>query len=211
MADVTIDGTVSSEIARAVKAVASHRTDQATLYAAFIDADFDLYYNKSTDKGATWGTAVKVDTTVNPTTSYYSIWADWWTPGDTGTKIHISWNDGVSIRYRALDTSDDSLGTQVTVFAGTSSVNAIGTLVDICKTVGGNIHIHGTIDAGDERFHYRSTDGGGSFGSLTDGYLATPAGDWMHLYPAANTGDTNDLLGLYLDASANSLGVMLYD
>ncbi|KKM61542.1 hypothetical protein LCGC14_1530650 [marine sediment metagenome] len=84
----------------------------------------DIYYVKTTDSGTTWGSAVQVNSDASSIiVRGLSTWYDQWTPGNSGDIIHIGWSDctegGINakayFRYRRLNTSGDSLGTQRTV------------------------------------------------------------------------------------------------
>ncbi len=86
-------------------------------------------YRKTTDGGATWGARVRVDTQTD--CIGVSVWYDQWTPGDTGTYIHIATIDTTDddLFYNRLDTSNDSLllVTATSTARGTASILAAGT------------------------------------------------------------------------------------
>src|SRR3990167_4143771 len=137
--------------------------------------DDDLWYVKTTDGGETWGTDTQVNTTLNGrSVEIAACWPDWATPGDTGTKIHVAWwhiNPGVNqskrLRYRALDTAGDTLGTDVLITD--EAQLAFEFVVGITKARGGNLLI-GAVIVGDKpgppnahirQYHFfRSVDGG---------------------------------------------------
>jgi hypothetical protein len=93
-----------------------------------------IYYVKTTDGGLTWSAAVKVNPEAgNIICKGASLWFDKWTPGDTGTKIHINWGDQTDQNvffgtayyyYRSLDTATDTLSAAPVLIV--SSVNGGG-------------------------------------------------------------------------------------
>ncbi|USN92147.1 MAG: hypothetical protein H6782_04715 [Candidatus Nomurabacteria bacterium] len=76
-------------------------------------------YKKTTDGGATWGTQVLVDSQTD--CQAIVVWYDQWTPGDTGSYIHIATMDSGDddIWYNRLDVSSDTL------LLGSSPVSAV--------------------------------------------------------------------------------------
>ena len=79
------------------------------------------FYTKTTDGGQTWGTPVKINDDAGELTFRgLGVWYDKDTPTQTGTKIMIAWAHSPlfvdsSLVYKFLDTTNDSLSTQVTV------------------------------------------------------------------------------------------------
>jgi len=142
-----------------------------------------------------------------------SIWYDRWTPGNTGTKIHVAYQDAAfhDIFYRGLDTSDDSLGTERTVFAGASfeTGNWNTAVIDITKARGGNLYIGFWGDSAGEYGFYRSTDGGATWTSRAD-VADGNAVDGILLMPGNET-DEDDIWCVYWDRSANELTLKVYD
>lgn len=176
----------------------------------FLDAGNELAYQKTSDGGATWASAVTINSG-NPIS--ISVWYDKWTPVDRGALIHIAYTeaDNDDVFYRNLDTSDDSLSTEATVFAGVSFVNGNwdeGT-IDIVKSRGGNLYIAFWGDASGEYGFYRSIDGGTTWVSranVADGNEA----DGVLLMPGNET-DGDDILCVYWDRSADELSLKTYD
>ncbi len=76
-------------------------------------------YSKSIDAGANWGTAVIVDS--QPDCFAITVWYDKWTPGDSGSYIHIMTADpgNDDIWYNRLDTKSDEL------LLGATAVSAV--------------------------------------------------------------------------------------
>jgi hypothetical protein len=185
-------------------------TDASTAYVVYIDNAADLVYRKTANGGATWGDAVTIRT---GTVSKSSIWFDKWTSGDSGTILHIAYIDTIEndVFYRDLDTSDDSLGTEVTAFAGASIGGGswTGGVADITKSRGGNLYIGFWGDADGEFGFYRSTNSGADWtsrGQLADGDVV----DGILLLPG-NEADNQDIWCIYWDRSADEISLKVYD
>ena len=99
-------------------------------------ATLRLVYQKTTTGPAGFGSAVTLGSV--DTVRFFAIWWDQWTPGDSGTLIHVAWTEGVNhdVRYRNLDTSSDTLSTAVVVFNGASIDNSANLAEGSC-TIGG--------------------------------------------------------------------------
>lgn len=213
MADVTIVATdngdeYSSSIRRIVTTAAG------TAYFFYEDACEDLNYKKSTDKGASWGSAALVEAAVNFRKS--AIWADWWTPGNTGSLIHI-WNvTGDGVYYRALDTSDDSLSCEVLVHSFGSITNtgaAHNTAVlDGVRARGDNLYVVWAIDdvLGNELGAAVSSDDGGCWDDTISTPWESTAIDRIILQPGAES-NSNDIWAFFADVSADELDLKVYD
>ncbi|KKK51687.1 hypothetical protein LCGC14_3112480, partial [marine sediment metagenome] len=119
MADTTVTAITSASFANVSVRSGPVWIDAETAYVIFVDLSNDLVYVKTSDGGATWGSRVVIHA---GTIDSVSLWYDRWTLGDIGDTIHIVYLDTASddVFYRDLDTSDDSLGTEITVFAGVS-------------------------------------------------------------------------------------------
>jgi hypothetical protein len=208
MADVTIDGTISAVTARGMRAVA-FTTDQIG-YRFYVDSTGAFVYSKTSDGGATWGAAVTI---LSSSTVAYDIWLDEWTPGITGGLIHLWYFSAVEddVFYRTLNTTGDSLGTQRVVFAGATAVAGRGTFVSGTKSLDGRLYCAYDIDAGAERGFHRSDDGGTTWtANLSTTFIEATLDEAM-LLPASGTGDNADCAAVYLDASASSITVKLWD
>ncbi|KKK96886.1 hypothetical protein LCGC14_2658280, partial [marine sediment metagenome] len=166
------------------------------------------------DGGQTWGSAVQVNTEApgNNEAFAHSVWYDQWTPGDTGTEIHIAWADlsaGTSngnFKYRSLDTDGDTLGTQVTIETSLAGDVVASNITSIVKARGGNLYaLMAWRFAGNE--FARSVDGGANWVSR-----ASP--DWRgdsgapHLTPG-NESDNQDVY--FVSIRSNQLQLHWYD
>lgn len=209
MADLTIYTGASGSAARGMRAVVF--TTTLIGYWFFIDADNDLKYKKTTDGGATWGASVVCG--VADTDFAYDVWFDKWTPGDTGTLIHLFWFGSTldAVSYRALDTNGDTFGTQRTVFDGASAVGGRGSFVSGTKTRSGFLYCAYDIDAGAEMGFHRSTDGGATWSASLSATFVEATLDEALLFPASNTGDNNDCWAIYHDDSADALTLKMWD
>ncbi len=210
MADITVGTSVTSLLHRQGVHLGPVWVNVNTAYIFYIDASNDLVYQKTSDGGATWATAVSVKT---GTLIKASIWYDKWTPGNAGTLIHIAYTESVGddVLYRNLDTLDDSLSTEITVVDGASYTSGSWAegVVDIVRARGGNLYIGFWGDAGGEFGFYRSTDTGATWTSraqLADGNEA----DGILLMPGNET-DEDDIWCIYWDRSADALSLKVYD
>lgn len=185
------------------------KTPGDVIYAIYCQNDNSIYWMKSSNGGFTWTDATLVKT-LGGTASGYAVWYDKWTPGNTGTKIHIAYFDQINddVSYRYLDTNGDSLGTEVTVFAGASSAAASSTCISITRAIGGNLYIAFDMDAGTETGFYRSIDDGGSWEARTD--VNEGASDYYYIVPGFAL-DTQDIICIFWDRSANEITRKLYD
>lgn len=93
-------------------------TTDAIGYIFYRDSNGQCVYSKSTDSGDSWGTPVVVDSQTD--CIRIVVWYDQWTPGDSGTSVHIATMDtnNDDIFYNRLDTTTDTL------LLGSSPVNA---------------------------------------------------------------------------------------
>lgn len=204
MADVTIDG---------ISAVTSRMMRKTVFISENVGYDFNLdgsniTYVKTTDGGVTWGATVTIDAGTAG-----DVWYDQWTPGDSGTLIHIFYAEGVSddVQYVNLDTTDDSLSAITVVFAGATAAAGRGYFVAGTKTRSGRLYCAYDIDAGAEKGLHVSTDGGGTWSASLSATFIEATIDQCLMFPASNTGDDNDLWTIYHDASADALTLKMWD
>jgi hypothetical protein len=235
MADVTIDASVGPDPEFEGLNLGPHwKTDQIG-YRFGIDSNLDAVYWKTADGGQTWAAAVTVLTTGESTDGYIGVtcWFDKETTGDSGTLIHVWGQDQHSkrVRYRNLDISSDTLGTEVTVATVTNFRHGYsysennwfskGPLSGT-KAVGGNLAVafwDCTVTGPPPTLvwkFYRSTDGGATWSSKDASWgLTTSTQDTqLQLLPASDT-DTQDLAVITLSddfgVGTAALSVWLYD
>ncbi len=100
-----------------------------TGYKFFRDASGICVYRKTTNGGTSWNTPVTVDAQTDCIS--ITVWYDQWTPGDTGSYIHISTLDTSvdDMFYNRLDTSSDTLLLgSAPVDVSTNSANSVATV-----------------------------------------------------------------------------------
>src|SRR6266542_1497980 len=209
MADVSIDSTIGTATGRGMRSIVFTTTSVG--YQFYIDSGGTFVYSKTSDGGATWGAAV----TINSATTQvaFDVWYDRWTPGDTGTKIHCWYFDTTNdkVFYRQLDTNGDSLGTERTAFTGASAVAGNNAYVSGTKTRSGYLYCCSAIDASNEQYFGRSTDGGTTWGAALSATFQEANPDHALLFPATGTGDDNDCWAIYHDSSATALTMKMWD
>lgn len=177
------------------------------LYVFFVDSLLsDVFYRKSTDGGVGWSGPVRIRLGTNQA---LAIWYDRWS-GISGDLIHITYTDSSSdsIFYRNLDTTDDSLATETTVFAGSTAIS--GGALTITRGRNGDLRVAGSIDAGTEDGAWSSTDVGATWGDTIADPSEGETQDQYLLLPGWNA-DTADVMLIFWDASSNELSVKRYD
>jgi hypothetical protein len=187
------------------------QTPSSVLYCVYIDSGLDVAFRKSTNGGLTWSapTIVFAGTATN-----LSIWYDRWSNISAGL-IHCAYTESGAndTLYRTINTeSSDALSTQTTIFAGTSQAN--GGHLSISRAVGGNVYCKTCIDAGAEGGFFRLPNanvpnGAWDAARTVDEALATT--DQIILLPDYDAADTQDMLAIFWDASANEISRKLYD
>lgn len=183
-------------------------SDPNTAIIVYFSASARPVFYRTINKGASWA----VTTLDSGIAAVISCWYDKETPGDTGTLVHIAWVSRAGIHfayYITVDISDGSVGTRRTIDDTiTASGFTFGNRIAITKTVGGNLIV--AFETQTEFECYRSTDSGVNWVNRANFFEAASAGDWLLLSPA-NTGDNNDVAGVYWDRSATELSVKMYD
>ncbi len=155
----TIDGDVSQTVSRHIFA-GSQTVFISDLvgYKFYVDVSGICVYSKSTTGGDSWGAAVTVDSKTD--CNGIAVWYDGWTPGDTGTNIHIATMNVANatdvIWYNRLDTSTD------TRLSGTTPINTVSNSAQVPTYVAGtNSH---TISKGtDGTIYIAASDASDSF------------------------------------------------
>lgn len=92
--DNTTHTTATSQLGSSPKTVF---ISQSTGYAFYRDSDGDCSYSKTTNSGASWGTPVNITngvTNLDNDCLRIAVWWDQWTPGDSGSLIHMAVIDG---------------------------------------------------------------------------------------------------------------------
>jgi hypothetical protein len=210
MADVSIDATIDTETARGMRALVFVSAN--TGYAFYIDSAGNFVYNRTLDGGASWAGAITIGSAT--TCVAFDVWYDRWTPGDTGSLIHVWFFDPTAddILYATLDVrGGPNLSPITTAITLSSAVAGRGAFVSGTKTRSGYLYVAFDIDAGAERGLYRSTDDGASWGSTLSATFVEATLDTCKLFPASGTGDDNDCWAVYYDASALALTLKLWD
>ncbi len=185
---------------------------QTVGYYLFVDnsSPKQLRYVKTTDGGDTWGASVQINTFTTVSVAF-SAWADWWTPGDTGSLIHFTFHGdaGNRVRYRNLDTSDDSLSTEVSVETAVISDPPVN--LSITKSRGGELAVIWNSASAVARSDLRiSTDGGLTWGDFLDPWGSSLNNEWeIYLFPS-DEDDPNDLWLLVQDDDDNELQFWRY-
>lgn len=214
MVDITIDAALQTAFSAqwvGHQKIGPFWTSDQIGYVIEIGANTDVYYRKTTDAGATWSGTTSVEAV---TASQVAAWADWETSGDTGTLIHIVYQNAANntTRYRALNTSGDTFVAAATTILTQTNVDEtaieyINKQISITKARGGNLYVH-AIASGEADF-VRSTDGGVNWTARASPMEADTE-DQVQLFPSGDT-DTNDIACLYMDESVNTLSFKLYD
>lgn len=181
--------------------------NNGSIYEFYRDQQNDLLMRKSNDYGLTWieATLIKAGTIIT-----WSVWYDRWS-GISGDVIHLAWTDSGDddIHYNGVDTaSSDALVGETTVFAGSTTAAAGALSITVAR--GGNIVVAGSIDAGAEDGAWESADAGATWASAIADPSEAATQDQYLLLPGWNA-DTQDVMLIFWDASADELSVKRYD
>lgn len=189
------------------------KANNGAYYLIYIEASTnDVVYRKSTN-GTTWGDAIviKAETGIN-----LAVWYDRWTPGLSTDLIHIAYTGTTAddTFYRTINTaSADALSTETTIFAGATAVAGDGA-ISITRATGGNVYCKTMIDAGAEGGFFRlpnaNVPNGAWDAARTDTEALAQDDTWI-LVPGFNGGDTNDIMCIFWDASADEISRYVYD
>lgn len=219
--DVVIDDSVQSYLYYFANRGGPFWTSPDDGYVIYTDITTnDLVYRKTTDGGETWSA---INTIVAGAIISYDCWADWQTPGDGGTVIHIAYlnSDTEYVCYASLDTDGAAeVLDNIQVCAGTGLFNA-GTYrvyhtISITKTRGGNLAVatqyrDSNVSATYFYRFFTSPDGDTwTVESSTAGNPVEHYYDHFLLFPA-NLADDQDLWAAYWDDDAAIVSLKTYD
>ena len=224
MADITINSASSGFLYREGQRAGIYWKTPLVGYCFDIDDAGDLNYYKTTDGGQTF-TPGEVSGNV---VVGFDTWADWNTPGNTGTKIHIAYFDSSgatdTIRYCYLDTATDTVGgdTAIANCGGDGTFYGVSFehfAITITRTVGGNLHMaYRCADStqAPTSESYLSANEGVTWSQDSTGpgniklFESTPAYDVALLFPSTEA-DSNDTWALYWDSTASEISLKVYD
>lgn len=206
-ADIIVAGGLAANFRSGSQSAYKVRTAAADYVFYISGVDNNLYWTRSTDYEITWSDPVIVSST--GAMQGLSVWFDKWTPGNTGDIIHLAYFESNTddVFYKQLNTATDTLGSEITVFAGASTGSVANTCIAITRAIGGNIYVMFDIDGGTEVGFYRSTDGGGTFGARTG---SVEGADYFLLAPGF-AADTQDIICIFWDRSASEISRKLHD
>ena len=206
MADTLVEGSVIGALDN-IGLFGPYWSDISTGVIVFVDGPAGISFARTVDKGATW-----VTTQIEAgSLEQFACWWDKATPGDSGNLVHVAWLDSVAsdASYVTINVATGVLGTIQTIDStltvdSSSSLNRIA----ITKAVGGNLIA--ALSTQTEIEAYRSVDAGVNWTDRADFFEVATQEDWLQLYPA-DTGDNQDVFGVFWDRSANELSVKMYD
>ena len=219
-ADILIDDTIMTYNFCQDLRIGTYWVSNTTGYIFYEDYGAPTYsgvvYIKTINGGISWSSPVAITGyDPDPIYSHRSSWAEWNTPGDSGTKVHFSIlnTKDAKLDYFYFDTYDDTASSTITV----SSLNAMPAMFDmedfmvsITKTRGGTLAISWRGDgvATDNYGFDTSVDGGNTW--ITKDSPWEASFDHMEIYPS-NLSDPDDLWGVFWDISADELSLKTYD
>ena len=178
-------------------------------YKFYRDSANTCVYSKTTNGGTVWGAPVTVDAQTD--CASISVWYDQWTPGDTGSFIHIATMETASnpdrVFYNRLDTTNDTLFLGTAPAQASASSSQAGTFVSgtnnltIAKSTSNEVFI-AISDASDSYVVRCSTNCnlGASWTEAGSAFMDLD-NDWNILLPLSNG---NTLL-INRDISANTI------
>ncbi len=146
------------------------------------DANFEIYYKRSTDSGITWG----ADTRLTNTSGV----SEWPSIAVSGLNVHVVWHDRITsggTYYKRSTDGGVSWGPDLLLRSNTVTLGSISLALS-----GSSVHVvwHENIGANYEIYYKRSTDGGTNWGtdtrltvdSATSGYpCITASGSVVHV------------------------------
>lgn len=181
-------------------------------YYIYYDNTCGVGYEKTTDGGLTWNGQISIYAVAG---FHFNTWADWNTPDDNGTKIHIVIlsQSADQIYYTYLDTFDDSTVTPVLVESVPdvlSTQNIANSYLSIVKTQNSELAISYRTDGSvTDAYGFEISNDGGNTWVTKDSPWET-AFDHFDLYPG-NENDPSDIWGVFWDISTDELSLKTYD
>jgi len=186
------------------------QTPTGVLYQVFGDVASDIAFIKSTDGGRNWSFPVVV---FAGTATSLTVWYDRWSDISAGL-IHCAYQESATddTFYRTINTeSADALSTQTTILAGTSTL--AGGCLSITRARGGNVYCATMIDAGTEGGFLRLPNANvpnGAWDAARATVFEGATQDQVQLVPGF-AADTQDIMAIFMDASADELTRKVYD
>lgn len=183
------------------------------LYAVYIDMGTGaLVCAMSTDRGISWNKPASLVRSV--VIHAIAVWYDAWSGITASEYLHIAYTDGTTddtlylkVDLNTLASGSNYDGSSIVLLAGTSTTS--GGALSITRAQGGNIIVATCIDAAVEYATYKSTDEGGTWGTINNVFEAGTT-DQVILLPGWNE-DTQDIMAIFWDASANEISRKKYD
>lgn len=207
-ADTTVETSTDGDVHEQGGPWGAYWIDEDTATIAWINADRDMMWRRTTDGGSSWGSAQQVE---SGEVYGISCWFDQETPGDTGTLMHCVWPDRQgtdALHYVNVDISDGTESSVVDAITITVNDSANAMRTAITKTQGGNLIACISTQSGIECS--KSDDTGATWSDIADAFESATEEDWLLLYPA-DTADTDDAAGIFWDRSADEISVKMYD
>jgi hypothetical protein len=139
-AEATIDATTSTTLDSHKLSPSLVFISDTTGYMFYRDSGGTCVYSKTTNSGLSWGTAV--NTTSQTDCEISAVWYDQWTPGNSGSIIHIIFaeSSGDDVYYDTLDTSTDTNGTEAILHSNTFNTFASADNLTITRGTDGDLY-----------------------------------------------------------------------
>ena len=211
---VTVDSTASGTArSHNFLGAATVFISDTTGYIFYRDSNGQCVYSKSTDSGDTWGSSVVVDSQTDCIRTV--VWYDQWTPGDSGSNIHIATMDTSedALFYNRLDTTSDTL------LLGSSPVNATANSGQV-PTFSVAVNTNAITKATDGKIYLASNDNSDAYVVSCSVSCQTQT-NWTEVgtSPLDNRNDHNvlmplaggDVMIINRDISANDIRTKVWD
>lgn len=179
-------------------------------YIIYTDSDGVVGYTKTTNGGLTWGTQVNLTALTN--CRNVAVWYDGWTPGSTGSIIHVAFLDQFSsdIYYENIDTanSDTQKGEVVAVDRSTTGHSATTDTLSIAVATDSDIYIAASSSVASSVAEVRySQNTGTSWSTTTDEGMDNVVKDYVMLTPLSS----GDIMLFRWDVSADDIQSKEYE